>query len=362
MLKKIDRYIIQKFLSTFFFTVLIFVLIAVFIDFSEKVEKFVESEATRSQIAFEYYPNFILFIVGMLWPLFALIAVVYFTGRLAGNNEILSMLNAGMSFNRLLRPYLIAATFLTVLHLAGTHYFIPRGNLARLNLEYTYFEHDKDKGKKRNVHMFLSPDTKVYINFWRKRDSTARDLRLERYADNQLVYMLKARTAEWVEEPDKWRFRNYEIRTFDGREETLEVGRGEQMDTTMALHPNDFVDYQEQQTMLTTPSLLSYLRKQKERGVGNTQKYQIELQRRTAEPITIFILTIIGLAVAGRKVRGGMGIQLAIGIGLGALFVFMSRFAAVFAAGNAMPISIGMWMPNIVFGIVAIYLVRIAPK
>jgi lipopolysaccharide export system permease protein len=362
MLKTLDRYIIRKFLSTFFFTVLIFTLITVIIDFSEKVEDFIESDISRSEIWLQYYPTFIFFMYGMLFPLFTLIAVVFFTSRLANNSEILSILNAGVSFRRLLRPYLVAAIGIAAFHALASHYLVPAGNKIRLNIEQTYLDPNRDQGKTRNIHMFVSPDTKVYVNFWRRRDSTIRDFRLERFDSGELVYLLKAASAEWQGPPDKWRLRNYEIRTFNGMQESIVLGEGEQLDTTINLTPHDFVDYKEQQSMMTTPELQAYINRQLERGVGNTAKYEAELHRRTAEPVTVLILTLIGVAVAGRKVRGGLGLHLAVGIFLGAIFLILSRFSAVFAAGQALPVLISVWLPNIIFGGVAIYFIRRAQK
>ena len=362
MLKILDRYIIKKFMSTFFFVVLIFTMISVVIDYSEKVEKFIEEPITRKEILLDYYPSFIIFIDGLLWPLFTLISVIFFTSRMAYNSEIISILNAGVSFRRLMRPYVIGAFFIAFLSFIGNHYFIPLGNKKRLDIQYTYLDKDKDKGKTKDVHMFVSPDTKIYINFYRKRDSTARNFRLEQYQDHQLVKSIKAVTAEWLGPPNNWRLRNYEIRTFDGLEENLIVGRNEQIDTTINLIPGDFVDYEEQQSMLTTSDLKAYVAKQKERGVGNTTKYEIELYRRSADPVTAFILTFIGVSIAARKVRGGIGLHLALGIGLGAIFIFISRFSIVFATGQAIPPLIGIWLPNIIFAGIALYLISKAQK
>lgn len=362
MLPILDRYIIRKFLSTFFFAFLIFTMISVVIDFSEKVEKFIESAITRQEIFLEYYPGFIGFIGGLLWPLYTLIAVIFFTSRMAYNSEIISVFNAGVSFRRLMRPYMIAASVIAILHLIGNHFFIPIGNKLRLDVEHAYIWTNNDKGKTENVHMFLDPDTKVFMNYYRKRDSTARKFRLERFKDGELVYLLKANTAEWVGPPGQWRLRNYERRAFNGMKESLVVGKGREKDTTINLRPQDFVDYKEQHMMMTSAQLQTYIAGQKARGVGNTKKYEIEYHRRTAEPFTIFILTIIGMSIAARKVRGGIGLHLAMGVGIGALFIFFSRFAIVFATGQLIPVILGMWLPNVVFSFVAIYLVLNAQK
>ncbi|WP_420458816.1 LptF/LptG family permease [Neolewinella sp.] len=363
MLKKLDWYIIGKFLRTFFFTVLIFSLVSMIIDFSEKIERFIESGIPTSVIAFEYFPTFLLFILGFLWPMLTLIAVIFFTGRMADNSEIISILNAGVSFWRLMRPYLVSAGFLFVLYLGGVHFFVPLANSHRAMIERDWFGRGRDEGKTTNVHFFVAPDTKVFMTHFSKRDSAARNFRIEHIVNNQLVSLTKARTAHFVDgDPGRWRLDNYETRTFDGMQETIEVGNRETLDTVLNLRPEDFVDYREQQSALTTPELLAQLRKQQERGSGNIRKYEVELARRTAEPFTIFILTLIGLSVAGRKVRGGMGIQLAIGIFMGALFVFLSRFASTISAGTDLPVYLGMWMPNILFFAAALYFVSQAQR
>jgi len=362
MIKKIDWYIIRKFLSTFLFTLLIILMIAGIIDFSEKIGKFIDGQMTTQEIIFDYYINFLLFIGGLLWPLFTLIAVMFFTARMAANSEIISILNAGASFRRLLRPYLIAATLLTVLYLLASHFVIPQGNKRMLNFIYTYIDTDEERGRNRDVHMFVQPDIKIYIRNYRKNDSTGLSVRLEQYADNQMTGMIKAERIDWLEATGQWRFRDYQIRTFNEAEETFLDASGATMDTTLNLFPSDFIDYSDQQNMMTTPELMTYISKLKSRGAGNVRKYELELNRRSAEPVTIFILTIIGVSIAARKVRGGIGMHLAIGIGISALYIFLSRFATVFASGESIPVLLGVWLPNAVFTGVAIFFYSRAQK
>ena len=363
MLKTLDRYILGKFLSPFFFTVLILTLISVFVDFSEKVEKFITEPITRREILLIYYPGFIVFIAKFLWPLYTLIAIIFFTSRMAGNSEILSIFNAGVSFRRLMRPYFVGAGVLMVLFLLGAHFFVPWISELRLEVVHTYIDKNADKGRTSNVHMFTAPNEKIFVQTYRKADSTARNFRLERFDSTGLTFLLLADQAKYLGgPPHRWQVKNYVIRTFEGIDEDLVWGRGAEIDTTINLHPQDFVDYQEQQSMMTTPELLRFIRQQKERGAGNTRKYESELHSRTAEAFTILILTIIGMSVAARKVRGGIGLHLALGIGIGALYVVLSRFAIVFATGEAIPVLLGIWMPNILFGIVAFILITKAQK
>jgi lipopolysaccharide export system permease protein len=357
MLKILDKYIIGKMLTTFLFTMLIFTMISVVIDFSEKVRQFIEEPITIKEIVVDYYPNFILYINGLLLPLFSLIAVVFFTSRLAFNSEIISMLNAGISFKRLMKPYLIGAAIIGAFSLLANHWLIPEGNKIRLNIEHTYVHKNDDKGMTRNVHLFTNPDTKVYIRNWRKIDSSAQGLHLEEYRDNQLVFLLRAASAEWIGPPNHWKISDYEIRKFNGTEEELIAEDKVQLDTTINLTPADFIDYLNQQTMMNTKELNEYISTQKARGVSNTRKYEVEKHRRSTDAYTIVILTIIGMSIAGRKVRGGMGFHLAVGVGIGAAYIFLSRFATVFATGYALPVIFGIWLPNLVFTLIAYLIV-----
>lgn len=362
MIKKIDGYIIKKYLSTFFFTMLIFTMISVIIDFSDRVEDFIEEDVTVHEIVFDYYLNWMLWINGLLFPLYALIAVIFFTSRLAYNSEIISILNAGVSFKRLMVPYLFTGCFLGFLHLIGNHYFIPIGNKVHYDFQHTYIWKHNDKGKTSDVHMFIEPHTVAYIKYYRKQDSTARDIQIEKFDGNDLVFMLKSRSAKWLGPPNKWKLKNYEIRTFDGLKETIFVEKTKDLDTTLNITPADFVEFVNQNEMMNTSELLQFINNQKMRGAGNTKTYEVQLHKRTSEPISIIILTIIGLAVAGRKVRGGIGLHLAMGVGLGASYIFLSKFSNTFAINESLPSILGVWIPNIIFGIIAFYLVKKAQK
>lgn len=358
----LDRYIVKKFLSTFLFTLLIILMISVIIDFSEKIQIFLEEPITRREILLEYFPSFMLFISGMLWPLFTLIAVIFFTSRLAGNSEIMAMLSAGIPFNRLLRPYLYAAGLLTLIHWVGGHFILPWGQQHLMRITYKYIDKNEDKGKTRDVHLFIAPQTKVYIGYYRKPDSTVRDFRIEQYEGQQLVKLLKANNAAFQLKSGKWRLTEYQIRSFDGLKESFQFSNTEFIDTTLNLSPDDFVDFSGQQNMMTSPELLRFIALQKERGAGNVRKYTLEWNRRNAEPFTILILTLIGVSLAARKVRGGIGLHLAMGIGIGAVYILFSKFVKVFAMGNSLPALLAAWIPNLIFLTLALIAVHKAQK
>jgi lipopolysaccharide export system permease protein len=259
-------------------------------------------------------------------------------------------------------PYLIAGGFITTLHLIANHYVIPSGNKIRLDFEHRYTDTYADKGKTKDLHMFIGPDTKVYIRFYSKSDTSARDFRLERFKDGKLVYLLKARRAKWAGEPNHWQLSNFETRTFNGMKETFVQGGSEKKDTTLSLYPKDFVRYHNQKEMMTTGELQDFINMERQRGLAPTKIFEIEIHRRTAEPISIIILTLIGMSIAARKVRGGIGFHLAMGVGIGAVFIFLSKFAITFATNKALSPLMGVWIPNIIFSVVAAYLILKAQK
>ena len=360
--KKIDEYIIKKYIRTFLFNILVFSLIAVIIDMSEKIEKFIEEPCTLNEILFDYYLSFIFWINGLLTPLYAMISVIFFTSRMAYNSEIISILNAGMSFRRILKPYFIAGLLIATFHLFAGHFIIPNTNENRLKFEHAYIFKNSDKGKTNNVHLYLDQNTKIYIESYQKYDSIARDVQIEFIKDSKRTEVLSAKKAVWVGPPGKWRLTDYTIRRFDGLKEELIIEREVPLDTTLNLTPSDFIRYSNQKEMMNTKDLLSFIKNERKRGAGNTEIYEIELHRRSAEPFTILILTIIGAAVAARKVRGGIGLHLAIGLTIGAGYIILSRFANVFAASETLNPFLGVWIPNIIFTIVSIWLVYKAQR
>ena len=359
-LKILDVYILKKYLSTFGFVVLIFTLISCVIDFSEKVESFIREPITKKEIWIDYYLNFIPHINTLLFPIYALISVIFFTSRMAYNSEIISILNAGVSFMRLMRPYLIGACMIAGLHLWMNHFIVPNGNKKRLAVEHKYVWKFNDRAKTDNVHMFLDPSTKIFLANYRRQDTSARDLRIEHFDNGKLTSVTKADFGYWRGYPNKWHLENVQTRHFNGINETLV--RLPVLDTTMNLTPDDFVRFLNQKEMLTTPELLTEIDKLEKRGIGNTKEYQMEVYRRTSDPVSIIILSLIGMALAARKVRGGIGLHLALGIGLGAVFIFLSKFSVTIAMQPGVSAWVGVWLPNIIFGIVSLILIARAQK
>ncbi|HLF63733.1 MAG TPA: LptF/LptG family permease [Saprospiraceae bacterium] len=363
MLTLFDRYIIRQYFVTFFFSAFLFTLIALAIDFSERIENFIENKLSARQVIIEYYLNFIPWINGILWPLFTLIAVVFFTARMAKNSEVIAVLSAGMSFKRLLRPYLISAGIIAVVHFLGSHIFIPDGNKTFIQFDNTYIHPGNSRTKTENIHIFLTPQSRIFIRSYRSRDTSMREVFLEKFDSTELKILIKAEKMQLLALPNTWRLSNYEMRRFDDPlKESIIVGKADFLDTTLNLEPRDFVRYINQAEMMTTPEIREFIAYERSKGLGTAQQMQSEVHRRSADPFTILVLTIIGAAVAARKVRGGVGVHLALGICIGALYILFSRFAMTFASQLEINPGLAIWLPNFLFTVIAIWLVLRAQK
>ncbi|MCC7149409.1 MAG: LptF/LptG family permease [Saprospiraceae bacterium] len=361
-LKILDWFIIKKYLTTFFFTAFIFTMIAVVIDTSDKLEKFLREECTLQEIIFQYYGAFIPHINWLLWPLFSLISVIFFTSRMAANSEVISILNAGVSYNRFLRPYFISAGFICLVHAIGNHFFIPILNKNRIDFEAQYIKKVDNQNQNNEVHLMLSADSKVFVRFYNRADSTARDLRMETFKNGNLVEIYKAREAKFLGNPNQWLLTGLERHTFDSLQETIRIQPRDTVRMSLNIGPDDFYTIRNFKETLPSPALLRFIKKEESRGTGVAGEYRIEFHRRTADSATLIILMLIGVSVASRKVRGGMGMNLAFGVSLGAAYMILSRFSVTFAQSNIISPLLGVWIPNLIFIVVSIWLVSKAQK
>ena len=346
-------------MTTFFFTTMLITVVSVVIDFAERVNRLLDAPASA---IFDYYLNFVPWVNGLLWPLFALISVIFFTSRMAKNSEIIPILSAGVSFYRLLIPYLITATFLAVLLWIGNNYVIPKSSKVKYEIESEYIYRDKVKTLSNNLHFFLGPDTKAYIKYYRKRDTSGQTFRLEQFDEGKVVKIIKAKKIKIKEAPNLWTLSSYEIRDFSGKKEHIIIGKDQSIDTLLNFTPDDFRRYTHQMQMMTTDELKAFIDSENKRGLVASKMFVIELYRRSSDPFTIIILTIIGVAVAGRKVRGGFGLHLALGVIIGAAYVVVSRFSSTFATNHSLAPALGVWIPNILFLIIGLYLIGRAQK
>jgi lipopolysaccharide export system permease protein len=358
-MKIIDWYILKKFLSTFFFVVLILVAIIVVIDFTEKNDDFIKRKAPTKEIIVDYYLNFVPYIANLLSPITVFIATVFVTARLASHTEVIAILSSGISFIRLMKPYLVGAIIIGtgIFFLSG--WIIPNANKVRVDFERKYLK-DPYYNDSRNIHMKVAPETYVYVESYDVTRNVGYRFTLEHINDTQLKTKLVSQRIEWQPEKEKWKIYDYKIRSINGMSETLESGL--EMDTTINLAPEAFDNNYLLYETFTLPELESFIGELQERGADNVAVYQIEKYLRFTSPFAIIILTMIGLIVSARKSRGGVGFQIAFGFVLAfiyILFFIMSR--AIAQAGDISPM-LAVWLPNMIFAGVGVLMYHTIPR
>ena len=358
--RRMDRYIIGKFLGTYFFAIALIISIAVVFDINEHIDKFITNEAPISAIIFDYYLNFIPYFSNLFSPLFVFIAVIFFTSKMAENSEIIAMMSTGMSFRRMLRPYMISAAIIAALTYGLGAYVIPKGNVSRVAFENKY-KRKKKPEYVRNVQLEVDNGVIAYMERYEGYNKTAYRFSLDKFVDKKLVSHLTARSATYdTTSVHKWTLKNYTIRELNGMRET--ITKGERLDTIIAMEPQDFLITKGQQQTMTSVELDEYIAKQKKRGFANIKEFQIEYHQRIAMSFAAFILTVIGVSLSARKVKGGIGLYLGIGLALSFSYILFQTISSTFAVNGNTPPFIAVWIPNILYTFIAIYLYRKAPK
>jgi lipopolysaccharide export system permease protein len=359
-IKKIDWYLFKRFILTFFVALLLIIGIVIIFDISEKIDDFVANEAPLKEIIFKYYLNFVPYFINMFSPLFVFITVIFFTSRLAANSEIIAILSGGVSYHRMMVPYLVAAFLIAVLSLGLNLYVIPRSNQTRLAFEEKYIKH-RNSFRRRNIHYQIAPGQFVFVESFSAWNNTAYRFTLEEIEDNRLVSKLSAESAVWDSTMAGWHLRKYFIRDY-GLGLQDRIRSGEQLDTVIALKIDDF--YRNEKTVETLPikQLDELIETQELRGDANVIYAQIEKHTRLALPFSAFILTIMGVALSSRKRRGGIGWNIGLGLGLAFSYILFLRFSQMFVFTGTLPPSIALWLPNVLFAIIAAILYKLAPK
>ncbi len=365
-MQKIDWYILKKFLVTFVFCMLLFTVIAVAVDSSEKTDDFVKANLTTSQIITKYYLGFVPFIWSLLFPLFVFIAVIFFTSRMATRSEIIAILASGTSYNRFLRPYLVGGLLLAAVLWVGSRYWIPKANIIRSKFQSTYIDkNDPTKSRftgncDRCFYRRVDSNAYVGIKDFDTASKTARGFFMEKVKNNKVIYNLRAESMAWDTATKGWKLYNAEERYVDSAGERL-THHGT-MDLKLSLKPGELVKDDYLKDKLTTPELVEHIRKEEMRGTEGLNTLKVERYRRTATPAAVLLLTMIGVVVASRKQRGGSGLHLALGIVIAAFFIVSDRFSTVFATKGNFPPLLAAWLPNIAFAAVAYWLYRKTPK
>lgn len=354
---RLDRYIIFKFLGTYIFAIILLLAIIVVLDVNEKMDAF--SKAPLKATVFDYYLNFLPYIANQFSPLFVFIAVIFFTSKLAGNSEIIAMLAAGMSYRRFMRPYLVSATVIAVATFFLSAYIIPPANIKRIDYTNTYVKNKRvDYGA--NIMMMVAPGEIAYLNRYDNITRIGSKFSLEKFDENKrLVSRLTAQTIKW-DTLYNWQVRDYVIRDIVDNHENITKGRS--LDTIIPFEPRDFLVSENDWEQLTTPQLNGYIERQLQRGVGNIQSFEIEKYRRYAMTGAAFILTIIGMSLSSRKVKGGIGLNIGIGLVLSFSYILFMTITQTFARSGATSAMIAMWIPNMIYAIIAIILYRNASR
>lgn len=348
---------------TFVYAVVLITMLSIAMDVSERMGKFITHKLSLSQIVGDYYLHFVPWINGELWPLFAFLSVIFFTSRMARDSEIIAMLSSGMHYGRILRPMIIAATLIAGVHWIGENYIIPPSTYHLNEFKKKYIKRSIEKVVDFDYQFYIAPGQMVYCRNYNRSDSSLTKFRLEQYDESgTMVSMLKADKLKYVDSTSSWRASHYEMRSFSGLEETLHISKDTPLDTALTMNPSDFILHTQQMEIMTTPDLRQRIISERAKGVGNPKSYIIEIYKRTSGPFTILILSIIGACIGTRKVRGGIGMHIALGVGLGAAFVVLSKFSETFATNLTLHPLLGVWIPNVLFGIIAIYLYRVAQK
>ncbi len=357
-LKKHDWYIIRKFLGAFFLAIVLIISVAVVFDISEKIDDFMEHEAPLKAIVFDYYLNFIPYYANLFSPLFTFIAVIFFTSKLANNSEIIATFASGISFYRITRPYMISAAVIAMMTYFLSGYVIPPANTHRLDFEEEYVKKTR-RDNVLKVQMEVNPNEILYIDYFDKEVNRGHRVSMDIYQDKTIISRITAGYIYW-DSCHNWHYENYTKRDFDGLYES--ITSGDRLDTEINVIPADFFIYPGLQEQMTNPELKSYIDRQKSRGIGNVKDFELEYERRYAFPFASFILTIIGLSLSSKKIKGGMGKNLFLGLLLSVLYIMFYSMSSTFTVNGSLPPRLATWMPNIIFSIIAGYLYKRAPK
>jgi lipopolysaccharide export system permease protein len=360
-MKKIDWYILKKFLVTFFFCMILFTVIAVAVDSSEKTDNFVTSGLTTYEIITQYYIGFVPHIWALLFPLFVFISVIFFTSRMAYRSEIIAILASGTNYNRMLRPYFIGGLFLATLLWFGNRYVIPKANVIRGNFEAAYI--DSKGGSDAGSNSFyrrIDTNTYIGIRYYNQESRSANQFFMEKIKGGKVIYNLRANSANWDTATSKWTLNTVVERKVDSLGET--VTTSPTLTINISLKPEELRKDKYLKDKFTTPQLAAYIEKEEMRGTEGLSQYKVERYRRTATSFSVLLLTFIGALIASRKTRGGSGMHLALGVIIAATFILSDRFSTVFATKGNFPPLLAAWVPNIVFLGAAFWIYKKVPK
>lgn len=358
-MKTIDWYIIRKFLGTFFFTLMLLIFISIIFDISQKIDDFLNNEAPLSEIIFDYYFNFIPYFINLFSYLLVFIAVIFFTSQMASRSEIVAILSSGISFRRMLVPYFISSLVLALLSFFLSNFVIPYTNRGMRDFEIKYI-HDARITSDLNVHKQVVPGTFVYLENFNIKTRVGMKFSLEKFRGTELTYKIMADKITYDSIRNTWTLEHYYKRYINGLDEKLLKGRT--MDTVLPIKPKDFVEDIEDVKTMGYVQLREHIRKKALRGDPDLEEFEVKKYERWASPFATIILTLIGVSVSSRKAKGGMGFHLGFGLALTFIYILFMQISAVFGAFGNVPPYLAVWIPNLVFAVIAVIMIRTAPK
>jgi lipopolysaccharide export system permease protein len=358
-LQRIDRYIIKRYLGTFFLAIALIISISIIFDVSEKIDDFISKNAPLKAILLDYYLPFIPYFTNLFSALFNFIAVIFFTSKMAANSEIIAMLASGISYKRMMRPFLVASGIIALMSWILGNFIIPPANLSRVNFANMYVNSEYVNSDK-NIHRQLEPGLFIYMKSYNNKGDVGYKFTIEKFEGRQLKSKLIADYIKWDREKKKWVIHNYFIRDMSGP--TEKISSGIQIDTTLRMSPTEFGQQNDRQETMDYWQINNYIKDLKLRGVDNVSSYEKEKYQRTAGPISTFILTIIGVSLASRKTRGGIGLHLGLGLLLGFSYIMFMQVSTIFAFKAGFNILLAVWLPNLIYAIIALVLYNRASK
>ncbi len=357
-MKKLDWYIFKKYLGTFFFSISLLIIIVIVFDVSENIDSFIKNEATFKEVVFDYYIPFIPYFINLFIFLFVFISVIFFTSKMAGHTEIIAILSSGISFKRFLLPYVMAAVLLSIGSFYLGNFLIPKTDAVRREFKDKYIER-LTKSSGSNIHVQVEKGVYVYVGNFDIKRKVAYKFALEKFDGNEMTYKLMADKASYDTVTGRWKLDNYVERHLEKNET---ITRAKTKDTTLVLKPRDLYNIKEEFEEMNLFEIRDHIKNLELKGADNTLPYRIEMHKRIASPAAIIILTIIGAALSSRKVRGGMGLHLGIGIVITFAYILFMEFSRVFAMSGVFSPFMAAWLPNIIFSIIGIYFLVKAPK
>lgn len=357
--KIIDSYLLKKMLGTVVFAITLLMTIVVVFDVSENIQRFMSHNIPAKEVITGYYLNFIPYFINLFIPLFTFISVIWFTSKLSSRNEIISIFDNGISFNRMLVPYIVGAVFIMLLSLVLSNFIVPTTNGKLNDFKYQYFG-------RRNVattylHIKNSKNSYIFVERWDKMEETGYNFTYEEFDHNAIRQKISAQTIDYNEEKQVWQLHRFTRRVITPDNEEV-ITRGEQFDTVLNILPRNLYQDAFVSETMSYKELRQFIKEERMRGSSLLANYQIEQHKRLANPLGILIMTLLGVSVSCRKSTRGVGVHVFIGMGLAFSFIFLQQVSTVFSVSGGLPPVLGTWFPNIIFLIITIVMLRLTPK